>query len=424
MDTTSGQPAGDPTREHGAGPVSPPEPALTPPPRLLLLDVLRGVAILGTLAMNIHSFDLSSGEGNQWVHDARIVLVSGSFYSLLALMFGVGLAVQFRSARASGRRWPGKQPWRAVLLLVEGTLHVVLVFALDVLMGYAVAALLVIWLLGRSQRVRTVVMWSAFAIHLALMAFTVVVQALLAPTPREGSASPPVDDHFSVLFRDGAYLDQVAYRLTNFLSTRGEVLSTLPMVVFLFLLGVRLYRAGVFDDDDAGRRIRDRMMAWGFGLGLPLNILASQVDPLGQAARYLFPIVLIFGYIGLAGWLLRWARPSGQIIRSLQAVGLTALTCYILQNVLASWLFYGWGAGLGQHLEERGIHGLTLDAYLFGAWLGVSVLLVAGSRLWLRNFRRGPIEAVGARLIDLVPQRSFRSPDRSKPNGHPPGHPT
>lgn len=406
MDTTPG-----PTAVPVPQPI---DPALTPPPRLLLLDVLRGVAILGTLAMNIIYFDLSSGEGNRWVEDASTVFVNGSFFSLLALMFGVGLAVQFRAARASGRRWPGRHPWRAVLLLLEGALHVVLVFAADVLMGYAVTALLVIWLLGRSERVRSVVMWSALGIHLALMSTMAVLWAL--PEPGRGERPDRAQDRldeYEALYLDGPYLDQVADRFTGFFLTRGEAVMAFPMMVFLFLLGVRLYRAGAFDDSAAGRGIRARMVLWGFGLGLPLNILASQFFLLSPMARYVFPIVLILGYIGLTGWLLERVRPTGQVVRSLRAVGRTALTCYILQNVAASWLFYGWGMGLSRFLDDRGVGGLALDAWIFGGWLGITVLLVAGSRLWLHRFDRGPLEAFGARLVALVPERRARSSVRS-----------
>ncbi len=403
----SSPPTGEAPAPQSSGPVPPerPDPP-TPPPRLLILDVLRGVAILGTLAMNIHFFAHWTGEGNRWVEDARTVFVNGSFFSLLALMFGVGLAVQFRAARASGRRWPGRHPWRAVLLLLEGALHVVLVFALDVLMGYAVTALLVIWLLGRSERVRSAVMWTALGVHLVLSTTTTVLMAVLGSRTRELSArEQAVDDAFTALYRDGAYPDQVADRFTNFLATRSEIIFSFPLLVFLFLLGVRLYRAGVFDDSDTGRRFRGRMTLWGFGIGLPLNILASQLFAFEMMARYVFPVVLVLGYIGLTGRLLERVRPNGQVVRSLRSVGRAALSCYILQNVAASWLFYGWGMGLSRYLEDQGTKGLALDAWILGGWLGIALLLVVGSRAWLHRFDRGPLETVGARLVSLVPER-------------------
>ncbi|RKS06745.1 uncharacterized protein DUF418 [Nocardiopsis sp. Huas11] len=213
------------------------------------------------------------------------------------------------------------------------------------------------------------------------------------------------DDVYDALFLEGAYLAQVAYRAEHFLGTRAEIAVTFPMTVFLFLLGVRLYRAGAFDDNGTGRRIRGRMLAWGFGLGLPLNLLGASLVVLDSASRYVFPMVLMLGYVGLVGWLLDHARRRGPVTLGLRAVGRTALTCYVLQNVIASWLFYGWGLGLAARVD-----GTT---WIFGAWAGIGLFLVLASLAWLSRFERGPLEALGARLLALVPDRRATATDRA-----------
>jgi uncharacterized protein len=69
-------------------------------------------------------------------------------------MFGIGLALQQRSARRAGQRWPDSYPWRAALLLLDGVVHFVLMTEFDVLVGYAIAGWIVSYLLvtarGRS----------------------------------------------------------------------------------------------------------------------------------------------------------------------------------------------------------------------------------------------------------------------------------
>ncbi|QRN82001.1 MAG: hypothetical protein JK586_11490, partial [Nocardiopsis sp. BM-2018] len=54
----------------------------TPPPRLLLLDVLRGVAILGTLAANIWVFAMSS-DGTGPLKTVLDPLTNGKFFAML-----------------------------------------------------------------------------------------------------------------------------------------------------------------------------------------------------------------------------------------------------------------------------------------------------------------------------------------------------
>lgn len=371
--------------------------------RIPLLDVLRGIAILGTLGMNIWLFGHPGAVDYGPVAEGlRTMFLSGKFFTMLTLLFGVGLAIQYRSARERGRSWPGKQPWRALLLLVEGTLHVVLLFAWDVLMGYALTALLVVYLLGLSERTRTVVMWTALGIHLTYVGAVTAIMSLVYSIERQPHLTREQIE-WDRLYREGSYSDQVLDRATHFLGTRVEVIVSFPLMVFLFLLGVRLYRAGAFGDDQVGRAVRKRMAVWGLGLGLPLNALAVvHPEALGLAARNAFSLVLMLGYVGLVGVLMDRVRRPGQVTASLTAVGRTALSNYILQNLLASLIFYSWGLGLGQLADHAGL--------MAAAWAVISLVLLAGSRLWLSRFPRGPMEMFQARVLALVPERD-RAPD-------------
>ncbi|MFX7242997.1 hypothetical protein ABTI79_20110, partial [Acinetobacter baumannii] len=79
-------------------------------------------------------------------------------------------------ARA-GRPWPGKYPWRAGLLFLDGVLNFVLVAEFDVLMGYAVTGLVVAFLLATSDRARRRWLIGAAAVHLALLTLVAVAIA-------------------------------------------------------------------------------------------------------------------------------------------------------------------------------------------------------------------------------------------------------
>ncbi|MFI5544713.1 DUF418 domain-containing protein [Streptomyces sp. NPDC051815] len=370
--------------------------------RLPLLDVLRGAAILGTLMTNVWIF---ASPGSEWsvlqggmavpdvlsdpsaAHLAESVfrfLADGKFLSLLTVLFGVGLAIQFDSAARRGEPWPGRYPRRAAFLFLEGTVHFVLVFAWDVLMGYAVTALLVAWLLARSERVRRVAMWTAGGLHLALVGL-LTLDAVSRP-----DGAPKAPDPAAVeLYARGSWPEQIAFRLDHFAALRIEPVFSFGLLVLLFLLGVRLHRAGAFTDTAEGRRIRARLAVWGLGLGLPLNAATT----LGGGDFYLLgrygaaPLVAL-GYIGLIGIVLdrRWMPASATT--ALGSVGRTALSCYVAQNLLCMLLCYGIGLGLAERLGGSG------PWWVMGLWAGVSAVLAAGSVLWLRRFDRGPLEAL------------------------------
>src|SRR5690606_41136368 len=90
----------------------------------------------------------------------------------------------------------------------------------------------------------------------------------------------------------------------------------------------------------------------------------------------------------------------------LSNVGRTALSCYGLQNVVASALCYGWGLGLAARLDW------LRPWWVPVAWLAICALFTALATLWLRRFSRGPLEAVWQWAYRL-PWRSAPAPARS-----------
>ncbi|GHG53134.1 DUF418 domain-containing protein [Streptomyces griseocarneus] len=382
-----------------------PRPA-APAGRLPLLDVLRGAAILGTLMTNVWIF---AAPGAEWgileggadgsslrrlfsepslplaAESVFRFLADGKFLAMLTMLFGVGLAIQFGSAARRGQPWPGRYPRRALFLFAEGTLHFVLVFAWDVLMGYAVTALLVAWLLTRTERFRRVVMWTAASLHLAFM--SLVTLGAAASSGSGGGDGP--DRSVVDLYADGGYPDQILFRLSNAGVLRMEPVLSFGLLVFLFLLGVRLFRAGAFGPDATGRRLRARLLGWGLGLGLPLNLAVSLAGPdFFLLSRYVAAPVLALGYLGLIGVLTDRLRGGGPLTTGLTSVGRTALSCYVTQNVLCALASYGIGLGLAARLDGSG------PWWVMGMWAVTCLLLMAGSTLWLRRFSTGPLEAV------------------------------
>ncbi|MGW6458927.1 DUF418 domain-containing protein [Streptomyces sp. NPDC055078] len=375
--------------------------------RLPLLDVLRGAAILGTLMTNVWVF---ASPGSEWgilnqgmtktsfgsLPDAagsimRLV-ANGKFLSLLTILFGVGLAIQFGSAARRGKPWPGRYRWRALFLFAEGTVHFVLVFAWDVLMGYAVTALFVAWLLTRSLTAQRRVMWWAAGLHLTLIC---LLTAALVGSGNGNGNGGRVSRRAIDLYAHGSYPEQVAFRLENALAFRMEPLLTFCLLVFLFLLGVRLFRAGAFGSDAVGRRIRARLLGWGLGLGLPLSLVTSLAGAdLFLLDRYAAGPLTALGYIGLIGTLMDRVRSPGPLLNSLSGVGRTALSCYVLQNVLCMLLSYGFGLGLAHRLGDA-----WQPWWVIGMWAAVCAVLMAGSALWLRRFRAGPLEALQKRAL-------------------------
>lgn len=373
----------------------------TPASRVAALDVARGLAILGTLATNIWIFSHPGGflgylvdplagtvdEVSRAVQALLMAAANGKFLGLLMLLFGIGLAVQHASARRRGRPWPRSYGVRAGVLFLDGLVNYLLIIEFDVLMGYALTGMVVAWLVTTSERVQRVAALACAAAHVAVIAaLTAVLVVVPAGDPAEALARPNP-------YADGTWWELVLLRVDAVVLFRAEPVLILALGVAVFLAGRFLWEAGLFVPE--GGTWRRRLMVLGLGAALPLdlglNVLGGQAGAF--LARYTTAPVVAAGLLALVAHLgvRRAGRLPSWAARRLAEVGRTALSCYLLQNLLASALFYGWGAGLAVAAAP-----FRLPVTVLG-WMVVCAAVLGFAHLWLRRFPRGPLEEITAR---------------------------
>lgn len=366
------------------------------PSRLVALDVLRGIAILGTLGTNIWILTDPEGiigyinrlgapveDGWGWAERALQQFAQGKYLGLLTIMFGIGLAIQQASAQRAGRRWPGKYPIRAGLLLLDGLLNFLLIAEFDVLMGYALTGLVVAYILATSERAQRRWLIVQASIHVTML--TLLAVAMTSDGGSVSSSDPePLNPN---PYADGSFWDLVLFRMENALGFRLEAIFIFPMSIALFLLGARLYRAGVFAPE--GARLRKRLMILGFGVAAPADLLLGVFvgGDVVLITRYGIAPFVSLGILALVAHFYLNRPRTGFVGTRLSEVGRTALSCYILQNLVASVICYGWGFGLAARVSPDARVPFTVAVYLV-----VAVIIVGFAHLWLRRFDRGPVE--------------------------------
>jgi uncharacterized protein len=389
------------------------------PTRYAALDLLRGVAILGTLGTNVWIFTDPAGlvgyldgaadpsASPLWAGVEAVLqsLTQGKFLGLLSLLFGIGLELQRRAAVRSGRAWPGPYPVRAGLLFVDGVLHYLLVVEFDVLMGYAVTSLVVAYVLASSDRVQRRWLLASAIVHLGLLA---LLTGLLLRYP---FATGGTDVRRPNPYADGSWSDLVRFRIDNAAAFRLEPVFILALSVGMFLLGARLVRSGLLEHSpdhlgQSGARLRRRLLALG-AIALPVDLaLGLSGGSAGLVlSRYGTAALVALGLLA-AGVELAQRRPRpGRVQRLLAGVGRTALSCYVLQNLVASALCYGWGLGLATQLPPQlRVPGTVLT------YLAVVAVVTLFANLWLRRYPRGPVELVWAWTYRaLTPRRVVRA---------------
>lgn len=356
--------------------------------RIIALDIARGLAIVGTLATNIWIFSHPEGMLGYLNHPTSTgappaaqateallqQLANGKFLGLLTLLFGIGLAIQYESAQRRDTPWLRSYGIRAAILFADALLHYLLVVEFDILMGYAITGIAVAYVLQLSQRWQRRILVVAGVTHLCLVG---AITAALWNSPMVSFTLP------SNPYRDGTWWDLVLLRIDLGVLFRFEPVFIFWLGVFMFLSGAWLYRSGIFDDRGGDLR---RVLMWLGAGAFVLDMAAGLAHPgLSFITRYCTAPLVAFG---LLAWVAHtWGgQAPGFWARRCAEIGRVALSAYILQNLIASALFYGWGCNLGSLITD-----LRLPVTV-AAWCGISALLAALAHVWLRHFSRGPFE--------------------------------
>ncbi|KFM99989.1 DUF418 domain-containing protein [Bacillus clarus] len=373
--------------------------------RIRLLDVLRGFAILGTLGTNIWifahlgdaSYIFTFNNANWWssfddfVRIFILFLVNGKLLGLLTIMFGVGLELKYQQSLRKRNTWPGMYLWTSFILVVEGFVHFALVMEYDILMSYGITAIIVSFIIkhGNTAIHRTMKIigfihaFAMLSILVIFMYFHLIGNNISLGNMQEVTA----------LYSNGTWFEQIQYRLTNFIANRMEAIIIIPMNIFLFLLGIRLTRIGAFSPSETGKQIRTKMLKNGIMIGIPLNLLVFIPGGIFDLpVRYLFAPFLSVLYIALIAKLMEnfvdfW------LWNHIEKVGKMSLSCYVLQNIVTSILFYGWGFGLG---------GNTDSISIVFVWICICIFEVYFATFWLKKFKLGPMESARKYTSNLI----------------------
>ncbi|PWA12922.1 DUF418 domain-containing protein [Pueribacillus theae] len=365
--------------------------------RIRLLDILRGFAVLGTLGTNIwifaHLGDVSYiftfdhyawwASFQDFVRIFVLFLVNGKMLGLLTIMFGVGLELKYQQSLRNGTAWPGVYIWTSFILLMEGFIHFTLVMEYDILMSYGVTAMIVAWIVKGGDRAISRAMKIIGGFHGAIMLFLLIVGVYLGFSSANLSLGGMSD--IVSLYKDGSWFEQIQYRFVNFVLLRIEVIFVIPMNIFLFLLGVRLMRSGFFAPDEHGKKKRQKLFKLGLYVGVPLNLLTFVPGGVFDLPiRYLFAPILSLGYLAFISKIVE-KTPQFWLWNKLEKVGRMSLSCYVMQNLISTVLFYGWGFGLGNKVDS-----VTIVLI----WLLITSFQIGFASFWLQKFKLGPMETV------------------------------
>ena len=401
-----------------------------PGERVQIIDILRGFALFGILLVNMALFrepmyavlfpaDPATPALDRIVIWLTHFLAEGKFYTLFSLLFGLGFAIQFSRAEARGSRIVPLYMRRLFVLLLIGIVHAFLIWTGDILILYALLGFPLI--LFRKARPKTLLIWIGVILTIYLLIMTLIIVGLhfasLEPTlaseieqsfaAQEMVFAEELERAYQV-YTEGSFLEVTQHRIQEYLSfaTVGGI-GMLPSVFIMFLVGLYFGKRRLFEEVEENLPFFRKLLTWGLIIGLPLNLIfaflvSGPTSRLGSSPMtYVATLTQIIGapalslaYVGGLTLLSRHAAWQGRL-QHLAPAGRMALTIYLLQSIIFTLIFYGYGLGLMGQVGAAG--GLLLAIVVFG-------LQLLFSRWWMARYRFGPVEWLWRSLSYMRPQ--------------------
>jgi len=380
--------------------------------RIQVLDVLRGFALAGILIINAMSILAVKGStpaftvdipfADRTLQDLILFFVESKFFTLFSLLFGIGFAIQIQSAEKQGNAFLPRISRRMAGLLIFGLLHILLLWDGDILVIYAITGtLLILFRKTTYSRIRKwVVSLLAVpgALVLGILIYTLIARlsASGAETFAKSDASLAKEfannDATQKLLQNG-FIEGIAERIHTYLELSPLLFSRIPTVLAMFLIGLYLGRSNFIRQLPEKIEILKKVRFWGLTVGFSLMffiVAGTKFLPTVSALiaiiedQYLAGPILCLGYAS-AVTLDFLKKPTRKIYGFFSKVGRMALTNYLTQSLVLTFLAYGWGLGLALKLNGFQVLGISFLLY-------VAQVILSG--LWLSKFKYGPFEWV------------------------------
>lgn len=375
--------------------------------RLVAIDLIRGVALLGILIMNIQAFsmifaaysnptaygDLSGI--NYYVYYFSHVFANQKFMTIFSLLFGCSIVLMADHIVKKGGNATKIHYKRMFILAIVGIAHAYLLWFGDILFPYAIAGTFAY--LGRNLSARTLFITGFIFVGLSslLMWFAGISLSYWEQTEIEAMKAlwMPSSEFVQqdLLNNRASWLEQMDSRNMMAAKMQTNIIFYIPRILGLMFVGIALYKINFF-----GSRFSTKSLLIAGGVSFIISTIAIVAELeqnfalgwkfelmfLGIQHNYWGSILMAFSYMCFLLVLSRFnILPLLQ--NAIANVGRMALTNYLSHTIICCFIFYGWGFGLYGSLERAEQLTVVLAIWFFQ---------LIFSTYWLKHYRFGPFE--------------------------------
>lgn len=380
--------------------------------RIVLLDSLRGLGVLGILLCNMPDFAVPPTVAESvraWPHGANPEtlgvwfvtqwLFQRKFVTLFSMLFGVSIFLVGgeRSEKDKGAILRKRLSW----LLLFGVLHGFAIWYGDVLLSYALAGFAL--MLCRSWSVKKLLwtgisIWTVFSLLMIVGMLFMVLGHGDNADPAKAMAGQIAKARLAEIQYSGTFVQSLVQNAKDRLTLLPNEPIIFAMTASLMMIGLACFKAGVFTGQASTRTyviltVVGLLALAGVGAGFGLFLrsgLRREVGMITSTVQMATAPLTTLAYVSLMVFASRAKGFWGAIPRALAPVGQMAFTNYLTQSLIMTAIFYG-GRGLSLHGKvDRPI----LAALTVATW----IVQILWSRWWMDRFEMGPLEWIWRRL--------------------------
>ena len=380
--------------------------------RIQIVDALRGFSLAGIVIVHLveNYIGAPTPEGAleathigipDYVVDGIIgIFFRGKFFALFSFLFGLSFFIQMDRAQDKGQDYRWRFLWRLLLLFFIGVVHHMF-YRGDILTIYA---LLGVFLIPFYKVRNPWIITMAAMLFLGLGRFLVFFYTQGDNLFLQGGFdpnSPEVVSYFELLktgtINEVMHSNAIEGQLMK-MDFQFGIFSRGYLTLAFFLLGLYAGRIRFFENFEEKWGFMQNILYGSIGLfavGIGITILGfAPLGPnvsfdnwnamIGLTGMDLVNVAMTFMLIALFVYLykkVRWRR----WLEPFAPYGRMALTNYVFQSILGTFIFYGWGLGYVAEIPNR---------YTFLLAFGVIAIQMIISRWWLKHFYYGPLEWV------------------------------
>jgi uncharacterized protein len=396
--------------------------------RIHSVDALRGFALAGIVIAHVLEQYLAAfpteemqavmfaGPVDSVVDGFSFWVIRGKFFALFSLLFGLSFFIQMDNAEKSGVHYKTRYLWRLLILLGIGVFHNFF-YSGDILVVYVLFGFLLIPFHNVSNKIVLAVAAVLFLGGGRFLSYGIFGSESILPMNIEN-----FDEKYMAAITNGTILE--VWRM-NFLSMIGKfnfqlgVIGRGYLTFAFFLLGMWIGRTRLFENLQTNTNLLKKILL-GSAIGtiamIPLFwYMFSQMESIFDFTswwsmfalsaydnfNFFFTIFLAAGFVYLYELpkkqkLLSWFAPYGRM----------ALTNYVFQSLIGTFLFFNWGMGYIGKLRN-------IELLLVGLIILAAQMII--SHYWLKKFRYGPLEWAWRSLTYMEIQPLSREPEKIKP---------